>query len=370
MTVAVSTRGPVTVVRHPAAALAIGAAVPSLVRWGVSADADLVYRTLVTFGPHTRQGLGAELLMPVGRIDDALAELRALGAATVSAAGPAAARRTATWAAVPPDVAVPALRTRRLRLVDQQALAESHRRVVRGLRTRLGALPLSAPALGGLLDEQVRYLPTRELSRARYAELLPGRRETLTINPEQAFDAESARTGAELDRRLIAQGTRMRVLGVPPADQDTLDPQEAYHPAYQTRESPQVPLKLLILDRAVALLPADPTNIGRGYVEIGHPGVVRALADLFEQHWALACDPHVGAVTPIALSPREQALVNLLALGHTDVTAAAQLRISARSVTNTLRHLMDRLGVDNRFQLGLVLGAMRAAYPPEFTPAS
>lgn len=349
------------------AALPIGAALPSLVRWGVSADADLVYRTLVTFGPQARRGLGTELSMPLRRIDDALAELRAAGAVTVVVGEPAAARRAHIWAAAPPDVAIAALRIRRLRLVDQRALAESHRRVVRSLRAQLGALalPLSAPALGGLLDQQIRYLPSRESTRARYAELLPGRRETLTINPEQVFDAESARTGAEFDRRLIAQGTRMRILGVPPADRDMLDPEETHHPSYQTRESLQVPLKLIVLDRAVALLPADPISIERGYVEIGHPGVVRALADLFERRWADAADPQVGAVTPIVLTGRERALVDLLALGHTDNTAAAHLRISPRSVTNALRSLMDRLGVDNRFQLGLALGAMRAARPPD-----
>jgi DNA-binding CsgD family transcriptional regulator len=348
------------------AALAIGAAVPSLVRWGVSADADLVYRTLVTFGPGTRRNLGTELVMPVRRIDDALAELRAAGAVTASAGARAAARQSRTWAAVPPDIVVAALRARRLCLADERALAESHRRIVRGLRDRLGALavPLPAPAIGGLLTDQVRYLPTRELTRARYAELLPGRRETLTINPEQAFDAESARTGAEFDRRLIVQGTRMRVLGVPPADRDTLDPAQTHHPAYQVREALRVPLKLIVLDRSVALLPADPERIERGYVEIGRPSVVDALAELFERHWTDAADPGVGAVTPIVLSAREQTLVDLLALGHTDVTAASHLRISARSVTNTLRGLMDRLGVDNRFQLGLALGTMRAARPP------
>ncbi|WP_309238657.1 LuxR C-terminal-related transcriptional regulator [Actinoplanes aureus] len=347
-----------------ATTLPIGAALPSLVRWGASADADLVYRTLVTFGPRTRRDLGLELAMPVRRIDDALAELRSAGAVT---AGEAV--RSRTWAAVPPDVVVAALRTRRLSLADERALAESHRRIVGDLRTRLGALalPLSAPVLGGLQDEQVRYLPTRHLTRARYAELLPGRQETLTINPEQAFDAESARTGAELDRRLIAQGTRMRVLGVPPADRDTLNPQERPHPAYRIRESLRVPLKLIVLDRAVALLPADPERIERGYLEIGHPGVVSALAELFERHWEVAADPYVGAVTPIVLTSREQALVDLLALGHTDVTAAGQLRISARSVTNTLRRLMDHLGVENRFQLGLALGAMNAARPPQLS---
>src|SRR3954469_18901315 len=53
MTIAVPAPAPATRPVRPAPALAIGAALPSLVRWGTSADADLVYRTLVTFGART-----------------------------------------------------------------------------------------------------------------------------------------------------------------------------------------------------------------------------------------------------------------------------------------------------------------------------
>ena len=63
----------------------------------------------------------------------------------------------------------------------------------------------------------------------------------------------------------------------------------------------------------------------------------------------------------ITLSERERELISLLARGHTDVSAAGHLGISARSVTNILRRLMDRLGVENRFQLGLALGFLRKA---------
>jgi LuxR family transcriptional regulator of spore coat protein len=66
----------------------------------------------------------------------------------------------------------------------------------------------------------------------------------------------------------------------------------------------------------------------------------------------------------ITLSDRERELIALLAQGHTDVSAAEQLDISARSVTNILRSLMDRLGVENRFQLGLALGNLRKATAP------
>ncbi|GIE95506.1 hypothetical protein Ari01nite_29710 [Paractinoplanes rishiriensis] len=66
----------------------------------------------------------------------------------------------------------------------------------------------------------------------------------------------------------------------------------------------------------------------------------------------------------ITLSERERELIALLAEGCTDVAAAERLGISPRSVTNILRSLMDRLGVENRFQLGLALGFLRKAHAP------
>jgi len=72
----------------------------------------------------------------------------------------------------------------------------------------------------------------------------------------------------------------------------------------------------------------------------------------------------------IVLSERERALIDLLAEGHTDITAAARLCLSARSVTNIMRGLMDRVGVDNRFQLGLALGAARVAQRPPPEPST
>jgi DNA-binding NarL/FixJ family response regulator len=71
----------------------------------------------------------------------------------------------------------------------------------------------------------------------------------------------------------------------------------------------------------------------------------------------------------IILDDRERALVTLLARGHTDATAARELHVSPRTVSNILRSLMDRVGVENRFQLGLALGAARTV-PPGGPPAS
>ncbi|POX64485.1 hypothetical protein C3492_05480 [Streptomyces sp. Ru62] len=58
----------------------------------------------------------------------------------------------------------------------------------------------------------------------------------------------------------------------------------------------------------------------------------------------------------LPLDERQRMLIHLLLAGHTDASAAGRLGISSRTVTNILRSLMDRLGVDNRFQLGVALG--------------
>jgi DNA-binding CsgD family transcriptional regulator len=58
------------------------------------------------------------------------------------------------------------------------------------------------------------------------------------------------------------------------------------------------------------------------------------------------------------MTEQEWELLVLLALGFTDSRAAAKMFISDRSVTTIARRLMDRFGVNNRFQLGLVAGAL------------
>jgi DNA-binding NarL/FixJ family response regulator len=60
--------------------------------------------------------------------------------------------------------------------------------------------------------------------------------------------------------------------------------------------------------------------------------------------------------------------VALLAAGLTEEAAAGRLGISRRTVTYALTALMDRLGVDNRFQLALLLGAAQVVSLPSNPP--
>lgn len=70
-------------------------------------------------------------------------------------------------------------------------------------------------------------------------------------------------------------------------------------------------------------------------------------------------------IAPMKLTERELAIVTMLAAGHTDASTAHQLGISSRTIAYTMRGLMDRCGVQNRFQLGLILGANTEAPEPD-----
>ncbi|HYN92453.1 MAG TPA: helix-turn-helix transcriptional regulator [Pilimelia sp.] len=344
---------------------------PSLVRWGLSSDADLVFRTLVTMGPRSAGGLGVDLGLAARRVRDALAELRAVDAAVPTR--DRTAGRPGIWLARPAGDVVAALRARRFRPVDPELQVRHYQEVVRSLahqrrasgRTYSGPVPSATP--DHLLGDGVRYFATRDGSRRRLAELVAlERHEHLAINPEQAFEVASVRAANPLDVQLLERGVQLRVLGVPPADRDALRGDLALldRPGCAYREAPAVPMKLIVIDHRVAIFPADPRDPDRGYLEVSQPAMVRTLVSMFDQRWAAASDPRRHAVPGGELTRRERHLVALLAQGHTDATAARRLQISARSVTNIMRSLMDRFGAENRFQLGLALGALDAARPP------
>ena len=325
--------------------------IPQLTRWGVTADADLVYRALRLLGPRSKTALSQELGLSHGRVTAALEELASLDGARPGAAG---AGRGRVWTAAGPPVLLARLR-------QSPAVPSSQDRLLRHLHA-LDGLDLPAVHPGS-----VRHWPNRAVTRRRIARLVAAEQhEHLAVNTAEVFSSESWAAAMPLDRSLLDRGLRVRVLSRPPNDHDQgLPPATASTDAEgRFRQLADLPLKLIVFDRRIALVPADPLNFDAGFVEIAHPPAVQALCALFHRLWSRGRDPFRQGVRPIDLTPRERALVSLLAAGHTDVTAAAQLNLSVRTVAYTLRALMDRLGVENRFQLALLLGAAGAAPLP------
>jgi DNA-binding CsgD family transcriptional regulator len=206
----------------------------------------------------------------------------------------------------------------------------------------------------------MRHLPSRVLVRRRVAELTAAERhEHLAINTEQVFSVETVAAALPLDRERRSRGIPTRVLGLPPLDGDIGCPsaEELAGLSSEYRERSVLPMKLIVFDRSVAILPIDPLDFERGYLEVAEPAAVATLVRLFYQQWDGAHDPRRAGVPRIVLSPRERAVVAVLASGRTDDYVAKQLNLSRRTIVSTVSGLMDRLGVETRFQLGLVLGA-------------
>ncbi|GIE99187.1 LuxR C-terminal-related transcriptional regulator [Paractinoplanes rishiriensis] len=324
-------------------------AVPSLGRWGLSAHADLVFRALTLDGPSTSGWLARHLDVAAARIDRALDELAACGAAAPGGTGP-----QRLWTAGPPAEVIDRLRRRREPiLVAEQA--RRHLGTVTDLR------------LERLLPGAVRRLPSRSLVRDRIAELAGRERhEHLAINTEDVITADAKAVADPLDRALIARGVRMRSVGLPARD-GSVAPAP---PGAEFRIAQSLPIKLMIFDRRVALIPADPLELSAGAVEIADPEAVAQLVGLYDRVWS-AAESYRREVPTIELNTRERAVVTMLAAGATEEAAAVRLGLSRRTVVTTLRVLMDRLGVENRFQLALILGAAHAIpLPPAGTPAA
>ncbi len=332
----------------------VGVVIPSLLRWGVSADADLVYRALVTLGPQAARRIALDLGMSSRRVGQALDELMTNGAVRAIHRGrsPRRAAEPDLWCAIAPDQVIHGLRRRRLRPVDPWELAQRHLATVTGLD-----LPTTPDRR---YRAQIRFLRGISLIRDRIAELAgQERHEHLSMSPEQAISAPAVAAAAPLDKALLRRGGRLQVLGVTPADGDAtgVHREELASLGAEQRIADSLPLKVMVFDRTVAMLPLNLLAAGDGVLEVSEPGLVRSLVSVIMREWAAGRDPRHPDIPSVRLSRRECALLDLMVGGYTDVAAARRLGISARTVGYTLRGLMDRLHVENRFQLGLALGS-------------
>ena len=65
--------------------------------------------------------------------------------------------------------------------------------------------------------------------------------------------------------------------------------------------------------------------------------------------------PAVPPRGQVALTPREQQIALAIADGRTNRDIAAKLGITEQTVKNHLTSIFEKVGVDNRLQLGLAL---------------
>ncbi len=310
---------------------------------GLSAQHEAVYRAMLRCPGLNVAGLAEHLAIPRQAVREALDVLADLALIRLDPSG-AQAR------VVRPQAGLTAL------LVKVEAEVAVRQRQIEATRAAIASIAAAhedqAPAVEG------RRLEGLETVRDRLAELAyTARRECLSFTTGGGQSEDTIEAERPLNQSALERGVRIRNLY---QDSFRNDPATLAYARWmasvggQSRTTPTVPMRMVIVDREIALVPLNPADPRQGALELHSAGVIAALVALFEQVWSTGTP--FGGEMPVdenGLTPQERELLQLLADGHTDESAARKLALSARSVQRMMTSLTVRLGAASRFQAGV-----------------
>jgi len=317
---------------------------------GVTGVAAQVYTALIGTDQPTAGEVAARCGIPARRAAGELASLAALGLAFRLAGRPARYR------ALAPDVAISDLiRARDAEL--QAARATMHQLTEAFRETARSRNP----------DGQVEVVRgTANITRAarRAAEqtrhqLRGFDRPPYTETPGGSYPVHERRMAAGITYRVIYD---QQALSMPGRMHDDIPRSVAA--GEQARARPELPIKLIISDDQLALIPAAVTSRTVDTTFIIHRSpVLSALITLFEAEWDRATPilarnaaPGGGTVPgggPASPDAETAGLLSMLAAGMTDAAIARSLGWSIRTTQRRMHQLMTGLGATSRFQAGL-----------------
>ncbi|MFJ9432872.1 helix-turn-helix domain-containing protein [Streptomyces sp. NPDC101490] len=314
---------------------------------GLDAVAEAVYRAMLA----DPTGGVAELVARVGRTEEEVRD--ALDTLSELALVRPSAQREGGLRAVSPDIGMEILMARQqAELAAQQLRLESSRSVAAQLIAEYADLRPAATSPGvehligidAIRDTLVRL--TRDVTTEVMA-FLPG-----GAQPLEQLDASRP-----LDEELLGRGVRMRSVYLSSVcnDQNTVDYANwLTRLGGQVRTVPSLPTRMIITDRATAVIPVNSEDSGAAAVVLTGQGTLTALCALFETVWARAQALGEAVVRDgHGLSPQESATIDLLAQGHTDEAIAKRLGVSPRTARRIATDLMSRLDARSRFEAGV-----------------
>ncbi|ANB07558.1 LuxR family transcriptional regulator [Streptomyces ambofaciens] len=257
----------------------------------------------------------------------------------------------------------PTVALQRLLRTSDDRIARERRRGERLADVFEPLMRLGTRAATGEDTTALRILSSKERTGQAIEEAMAeGRHELLAIQP---YDSKATRRpdileeAIKRDQAFLDRGTRMRALY-----QHT-----ARHAAYQraryerltgdveARTLDEVTERLIVVDHAVALIPANADRTLA--LEVRHPALIAYFINTFDRLWRLATPMHPHAVQPPApngITPRQRAIATLLIEGHTDADIADRLGMNVRTARVHIAKLAATLGSESRAQLGYLIG--------------
>jgi DNA-binding CsgD family transcriptional regulator len=254
---------------------------------------------------------------------------------------------------VSPEVILsPLLERKEAELDEQRAQLSKERAALAALSSEYAALAAQRGDGGVERLEGVGAVRVRLMELAHQASV-----EVRTFVPGGALSAAALEAGRPLDEQHLARGVRMRTVYL---DSVRNDPPTVEYATWlaslggETRTVPALPMRMILCDHSVALIPIDVDDSRQGALLIRYPGIVRALEELFDMVWESAVPLGTAPQTPPEDAPtdREAALLKMLAAGLTDEGIARKMGVSLRTIRRNTADLQKRLGVQSRFQAG------------------
>jgi sugar-specific transcriptional regulator TrmB len=304
---------------------------------GLTDTEEGVYIALLTGRGATADEVAREIGVGDEQARAAVARLKELGFVTHRPGSPA--RLTP----VPPDLAVSALAARR-----RQELGEAERTALH-LAAQFPAEQRTHP------DELIEVVVGRPAVAARFAHLTQGiEHEMLVFDRPPYAQTVSDANGPEIDA--LKRGISVRGIYAPEAFEQPgafFQARQAQQAGEQARVHADVPMKLVVVDGATAMLPMTATGDVESSMVVHAPMVVAALVRMFELLWRQASPLSDWADHIEPDDGIDHELLLMLGTGMKDEAVARELGISVRTLGRRMSGLLEALGARTRFQAGL-----------------
>ncbi|MFI6678526.1 LuxR C-terminal-related transcriptional regulator [Kribbella sp. NPDC050470] len=314
---------------------------------GVDEATFAVYHALLSHPDSTPEQIAALVKSPLPQVQQRMDTLRELGLLVPTWTDPDSEH------AVHPRVGLTGLAERR-RTELNMALGE--------LREAEASAEIVAEQYNELLTARssgdVEVLKGRANASRRIEELGLKARETFWGLVPAHIDDTIQPMDRSPDLPLLERGLKMRTVYLQSmtASKQALDYAAAMHRlGGEVRATPTLPMRLLIFDQEIAIMPMDPENPTAGAVIHRSPAVVSVALALFDSYWSRATELFAPEDrddnTP--LTPHEAEVLRLLAGGAKDEQVARLLGISLRTARRITANLSERLDAASRFELGV-----------------
>lgn len=317
---------------------------------GLLEEEETAYRVLLREGPETAAAIGSVLALPAKSVASTLRLLERKGLVSVIPGRPT------RFAAVAPDIALEVL------LVAKQQELER-------VRARSAELveEFRARAAKGGSKEFVEIVRGREAIFQAFQNIQLAAHEEIRIfdRPPYAHrESQAIVNPFELER--LANGIAYRVI----YDRSALDHPSQFEVLDQHVEAgeeariiSQLPMKLVVADRFVAMVPLyangdGPTLLRNEEALVVHPGaLLDCLVQTFEILWERARPFRLqAAAEDDGVSQQDRRIIELMSSGLKDEAIARHLGMGTRSVRRRIAAMMESLGAETRFQAGIEAG--------------